>query len=396
MKPTQAGARGRAALVAAAVLGTVGALGMAPLPAHAADTVPLELFVGSQGQFLPVIEVSVNGSDPLRMLADTGSNILVTFPGALATATTPPFDTGIAHTANYTGTQATGEVATAFVTIGGHTTPQPIAFLDASTCTPACLGTGIGAGLDGILGIGQAQLSLSSGPDTYNLYSALAQLGGTIAEGYTVRLATSGSSLELGAPSPGPDDIVIPQALATGVYGNGWPIHEKRVDLCFRIDTATQCLGTTVDTGELSATLMGTVFLPWVDLFAHPVHVPGVDITHEGTVLAGTPISYLTPDGQTVAAWTTSGNPFEAGYYSTTGVPYLNTGNGFFLGRAVGFDFRRGLIVLPETAQPQLAATGTAPAPHTTILALGAVLTGLAFAVAGTAVRRRHSSRPGA
>lgn len=377
---------------AAGVLGVIAALAAAPAPAVAADTVPIEIFVGPQGQFLPVIDVSVNGSDPLRMLADTGSNILVTFPGALATATTPPVDTGIAHTANYTGTQASGEVATASVTVGGHTTPQPVAFLDASSCTPTCLGAGIGADLDGILGIGQAQLSLTSGADTYDLYSVLAQLGGPIAEGYTMRLTPTGGSLELGAPTPGAGDLVIPQALATGTYGNGWPIHEKRVDLCFRIDTATQCLGTTVDSGELSATLMGTQFLPWVDLFAHPVHVPGVDITHEGTVLAGTPISYLTPDGQTIATWTTADNPFEAGYYSTTGVPYLNTGNGFFLGRDVGFDFRRGLIVIPGSA-PALASTG-APAPDGTVLAVGLGILGAGLAVlAARLIAARRAAR---
>lgn len=377
-------AASRRVSAAAGVLGVIAALAAAPAPAVAADTVPIEIFVGPQGQFLPVIDVSVNGSESLRMLADTGSNILVTFPGALATATTPPVDTGIAHTANYTGTQASGEVATASVTVGGHTTPQPVAFLDASSCTPTCLGAGIGADLDGILGIGQAQLSLTSGVDTYDLYSVLAQLGGPIAEGYTMMLTPTGGSLEFGAPTPGAGDIVIPQALATGTYGNGWPIHEKRVDLCFRIDTATQCLGTTVDSGELSATLMGTQFLPWVDLFTHPVHVPGVDITHEGTVLAGTPISYLTPDGQPIAAWTTADNPFEAGYYSTTGVPYLNTGNGFFLGRDVGFDFRRGLLVIPGSA-PTLASTG-APAPGGTGLAVGLAILGAGLAVIGARV----------
>ncbi len=233
-----------------------------PTVAVAANpTVPLELATAPDGRFLPVIRVSINGSPELRMLADTGSNILVTFPGALDGVTTPVNDTGVAHTANYTGTQAVGTIAGATVTVetsgGPVSTVDPVWFVDATGCVPQCLGDAIDAHLDGIFGLSQGRLTIAAGLDSFDLFSPLAQLPGSDGEGYTVRLTETGGQLELGRPAEGSGDVVLQQTVAAGTYPTGLPIFEKRVPLCFQVGTVGSCLGTTVDSGEFTASLMG-------------------------------------------------------------------------------------------------------------------------------------------
>ncbi|MDP3209920.1 MAG: hypothetical protein Q8M65_12300, partial [Rhodoglobus sp.] len=295
------------ARVVAVLLVAIGLIAAAP-PAPAAAAGPvvmLEFATAPSGRFLPVIRVSINGSPPLRMLADTGSNILVTFPGALAGVTTPVTNTGVAHTANYTGTQAIGTIASATVTVdtsaGAIATTAPVWFLDATSCTPDCLGDGIGANLDGIFGLSQGQLTVTDPtvPTDYELFSPLAQLPGASGEGYTVRLGKTDGELELGRPIVGPSHTVLQQTLAAGAYPTGFSIYEKRVPLCFQVGGVGNCLGTTIDSGEFTASLMGTQFAtsPDITLLAHPVHVPGVDITREGAVNPGVAIGFSLTSG---------------------------------------------------------------------------------------------------
>ncbi len=345
-----------ARLLAVAVI-AVGILAIAPPAPVVAATpiVDLEFATAPDGRFLPVIRVSINGSPELRMLADTGSNILVTFPGALAGVTTPVDNTGLAHTANYTGTQAIGTIAGGTVTVntsaGPISTAAPVWFLDATSCDPDCLGDAIDAHLDGIFGLSQGQLTVTdaSGPTDYPLFSPLAQLPGSSGEGYTVRLGETDGKLDLGRPVVASGDTVLQQLLLGGTYPTGLPRYFKRVPMCFQVGGVDSCLDTTVDSGEFTASLMGAQFVasPDITLLAHPVHVPGVDITKEGSVNGGVGIGLsLSSGGPPYAQWLTGTQPHQMEYYSTTGQAFLNTGNGFFVGRSIGFDNTNGHVVI--------------------------------------------------
>lgn len=368
----------RLALLLVAVLAVLAV----PVPGHAAGPViPLTRHTASDGRFLPIIEVSVNGSDPIRMLLDTGSNIVVTFPGAIVNPTTPVTNMGIAHEAKYTGTSATGTIALATVGVGGVATPQPIAFLDATSCTPDCLGTSIGAGLGGIFGIAQEEIVVQ----THHLYSALAQLGGDLAKGYTVRLTDTGGTLELGTPNF-PNSVTLPQSATGGSYPNGFAQYAKRVPACFVVEAAEACLGTTIDSGELTSSLMGAQFLPWAAPVDPPVTIPGVDIELVGTMHEGTVVGMSAGAGAVpFTTWTVGPPPFGANLYEpeTGGDPYLNTGNQFFLGRAVGFDVEHGLAVIEV---PGLPATGADLRP----LAAAGLLVLVGVIIAG--MRRRAAT----
>lgn len=332
--------------VAALVAGSL--LPAAPASAAPVATIDLDRYTTASGTFLPIIHVSINGSDPIPMLMDTGSNIVVTFPGAIQNATTPVTDTGVAHTASYVGTSTSGTIGLGTVSIatqggGSIATPSTVAFLDGTVCTPDCLGDGIGAGLGGIFGVSQEAVSAGG----YHLYSALAQLGGTAAVGYTVNLTATGGTLELGAPDI-PGAVVVQQPSGSGTYPNGFPHYDKHIPLCLQIHTAEECAPTVVDTGELASFFMGAQFLPWANAIP-PVVIPGVGYTHVGNMIPGTPVGFAAASGgQPFAQWGIDSAPFGASLFepASGGSSSFNTGNQFFLGRAIGFDVENGRVLI--------------------------------------------------
>ncbi len=385
----------RRVIAAGAALVVLAAPLFVAAPASAeAPVIPLSRSTFVDGTFLPTIEVSFNGSAPYRMLLDTGSNIVVLFPTALPVTVPPITVTTTPHKAPYTGTEVEGFIALATVSVEdslGTTiaTPTPIPFLYGDACTPPdhCLGAGATPEIHGIFGIGQGLAPVPSVPagTTYDLYSALAQLGGETAQGFTVELTESGGTLELGPPTIGPSDAVLQQTAMSTAYPNGLPQHQKRVPMCMQIEVGQSCLGTTVDSGERTSSVMGDQFTQGITHTTPPSTPPvGVQILKAGEVDPGVPIGLSPPGGgQPFAQWFAGAAPYGATFFvpvpATPPNPaFLNTGNQLFLGRSIGFDLMNGAVIIGL-----LTAAPSAPS-------------GLAISVSGTAIDARWIAPDGA
>lgn len=376
-----AAAAGDDPVAAAASPAASAAAAPAALPA---DTIPLGIHETADGGFLPTVQISIDGGAPLTMMLDSGTAQLVTFPWAKDRIPDVD-DTGVPATQFYDGTTTKGTVALGSVTIGGQATTEPIAFVLGDECVSAnhghhCLGET--TEIDGVLGI--AQGSWVAGP--YQLYSAVNQLAPEVSAGLTVRLTSTGGTLTLGRPDlTAPGTAVLQRApLATG-YANGTPAFEKEAPLCVVIHNARRCAPTTVDTGEHGAMIMGREFEPFA---VHPLspHRSGeTSLWTLGPLATGTVVGFAEKavDGGSAfapfARWTVAA-PATAEYACVSapaaagncdGEPYFNTGNAFFLGRAIAFDSVTGQIGIGSSESApsvprQLEATAEDGALHAT------------------------------
>lgn len=354
-------------LVAAAAL--LGAVGVTAAPASAQTfaasptavqspgsptRIPVDLNLNvDTGTYLPLVQVSINGSAPITMMLDAGTNMMVTFPGVLDSVSPPPTNTGIPMGIDYNGTSTSGTLATATVSIGGVSTPQPIAFLDGSSCTPACLGASHGA--QGVLGIGQ-RVSTGHPASGYELYSALAQLGGDYAKGYSIDFTGSSPYLQLGAPTVvGGSDVVLQRETQgdNEHYSNGQTIYLPTSPMCWTIGSGpyiyTTCAETVIDTGEGAGIIRGEEYLPLVNPVNAPP-LPGSGIQLQGWLKQGTVVAISSSLGATpfTAYVAPDAAPYKMGLYTggAHGGSQFNTGNGFYLQHRVGFDNVTGSVVI--------------------------------------------------
>jgi hypothetical protein len=167
---TMSARRWTTAIAAAAVLAafTTGTASAAHAdPADPAIGIPVERGDMGGGRFLPVVEISINGSQPLRVMLDSGSPGLVIFPGRLAanTPTTPPVDTGIPTNLSYNSNTITGTIATGDFSINGTASPAAVTYVQADSCDPQCEGTPIP--LDGMMGVEQGLHVYTDGTTDY-------------------------------------------------------------------------------------------------------------------------------------------------------------------------------------------------------------------------------------
>jgi hypothetical protein len=331
--------------------------------------IPVELIQSVHGGYLPAVEVSINGSEPIKMMIDTGTNILVTFPDAIVGANPPVVDTGIAQGIDYNGTSTAGTIATGTVSVGNVSTPQPVAFIDGTSCVPVGKCLGWADGIDGVIGIGQRLNDTNShGNPDYDLYSALAQLSPELAAGYTVDFTTSNPVIRLGAPGVHADtDVTVPRPVDENKhYPTGQPVFLNPT-LCWTISSdqavVSSCNETVLDTGQSLGIVRGDVFDPVVTPDPGPP-LPGSGIYRVGMVNTGAVIAFATSETSDPfsSVVNTGKAPYTYGLYAgghvTSGI--YNTGNGFYLKHPVGFDNDSGAVVIG-------AAKGTPSAPREVI-----------------------------
>lgn len=377
---------GRALLAGALALGVSGAAlpgtpvplpPVSALPAAAAPVavLPVALLGTADGGFLPTVRITIGGGETLTMMLDSGTAQLVTFPWAadrIGTFT----DTGASGVQYYDGTTTTGTIARAAVELGGRTTADPVAFILGDACQSpggghACLGDT--REIDGVIGIAQG-FSVQHG---IQLYSPFTQLDPEAAAGLTVRLGPSGGTLELGAPDlTVPGTVLLHRPPETPGYDNGRPAFQKQAPMCVVIQNARACANTTVDTGEHGAMIMGAAFEPYAVQPLTPHESGETTLRTLSPIATGTVVGFAVPGdppGTTpFAQWTVSPPAIatyactssKAGAQDCDGVPFLNTGNALFLGRAVAFDSVTGAIGIgPSTsaasAPQQLTARAT-------------------------------------
>lgn len=346
---------------------------IASQPAEAAPggtqpVLPVDLITSLDGGYLPTVEVSINGSTPVKMMIDEGTSFLVTFPGSIIDPTTPIDTTGIPQSIQYDGTAASGQIALATVTLttstGTVSTPQQAAFLDAASCTPHCLGSQ--DGVQGVIGIAQSKNATENIDPTDGLYSVLAQLGPDYSSGYTIDFTGAAPGIRLGRPAAGAGgDTTIQREDQDGLhYPSGQRIFKPPV-ICWTIslgsNAGTSCKNTILDTGQSSGIINGEVF----DSVVTPISPSGTS-TAIARVSAGAVISFsVSATGPPFARLASTGevphlyNQFPVERSATA--DYFNAGSDFYLSHVIGFDNDDGAVVIH-------AATG-APAPPSAVTA---------------------------
>ncbi|WP_382304361.1 fibronectin type III domain-containing protein [Herbiconiux sp. UC225_62] len=342
------------ALVATALVAGIATSAHAAPPAP--PEIPVTLLTSETGSYLPRVEVSINGSDPIPMMIDTGTNFMVVFPDAIVNPTEPVFDTGIAQGIDYDGSSASGTIARAQVEVGGVvTTPGDVAFLDATSCTPHCLGYQDDIG--GVIGIGQRLADAHNEGDPKNdLFSPLAQLGEELSVGFTVDFTADDPVIRLGKPVDAGETDTVLQRTQDGdrFYPTGQPVFDEP-EVCWTIeyqgDHAKACNDTVFDTGQSTGMIRGDQFKPVVD----PVHStpePGSGAVLLGWVKTRASVSWATSStSEPYAEIEEPGvNPYRYGLYSQDKNETFNAGNGFYLKHTIGFDNTTGEVIISATA----------------------------------------------
>jgi hypothetical protein len=201
--------------------------------------------------------VSVDGSPPIGVLVDTGSNGLRIFASALGG--TSISSSNEALSVDFGGDLLAGHKASAVVHIGSMATASPISIqlVETFSCSPSFPDCNVSdntgtaytsAGINGILGIGLR-------PATDGLYSPLAQLGSPIADGFTIHfdgLDSTTGELRLGPPAT--EGSAQVQLERSGEFPNGlsaWS--DDTVSVCYSVNGAAPqpaCVDTVFDTGS--------------------------------------------------------------------------------------------------------------------------------------------------
>lgn len=330
--------------------------------------IPVTLVTSANGSYLPTVKVSINGSEPMTMMIDAGTSVLVAFPGSIVGANPPITTTDIPQGIDYDGTSASGVIATGTVTVGGVSTPHAVAFLDASSCTPHCLGAQ--DGIQGVIGISQPHYGLSrlKHPE-YELYSALAQLSPQLSAGYTVDFTAAQPVVRLGAPAAAGDgDTTIQRESFAGQhYPNGQPVFMQPT-LCWTISigtsVVTSCNATSLDTGQSTGMLKGSQFEPVITpVDASPQ--PGSGNQLLGMVKTGAVVRFASsPTSEPFSGIIEPGTePFVYGLFTSSN-PLYNIGNGFYLNHVVATDNNTGAVIIS-------AAHGIPSAPQSVTAVAG-------------------------
>jgi hypothetical protein len=217
-------------------------------PARVAPVTVAQYPDGS-GPFLRV-PLSLNGSPPLQVLLDTGSDGLRVFADALGETpverTSRPVDVEFGA-----GDRMSGVLARATVQVGEVATPAPIAFhiVDSFTCAPGTVGCDVfaQAGIQGILGV-----SLRPGVEP-DIYSPFAQLAPEDAAGFLLRVGEPVGELSFGPELLGLEGFARRSLPRAGLLPNGRPaFRDDTVEGCFRVNggpTTPPCIELVFDTG---------------------------------------------------------------------------------------------------------------------------------------------------
>ena len=280
-----------------------------PPDAAASVTVPFKIAsYPDDGGKLFLVSISVNGSPPIDVLLDTGSNGLLVFEEALqGTAVTVGAAALDAEFGN--GEKMVGHVATSLVSFGDVATAEPIDFhlvesFECASWNPSCDFAGGSAamltdvGIHGILGTSARRGQPS------NVYSPFAQLAPPLRDGYVIH--TGGFDATAGEIRFGNafDDVAGFATIALpsgGAHPNGLPAWgDDRIQACFKVNgaaVAPPCTDVVFDTGS-SADIIYAPNLP-PDALDFDVLAPGVEF--EATVQPVFEMKYTVGQPQTAS-----------------------------------------------------------------------------------------------
>lgn len=290
--------------------------------------VPVTVQTGSNGLFYLTVEVAVGGGQAVPVLLDTGSGGLIIESSAVGSSTT---STGASFTQSYDSGNATTELVQAPVTIGSLSTPSPIA---VGVVQGAASSSILPSGVKGILGI-DSTLHTTSG---VNLYSPLLQMGGALASGFTITMASSSSAALVVGPvtSTSGATVLALSAASPSTYPTGAAAYLKYVNLCWTVGSASSCQPTTLDTGGQT-----------------PV-APVSGAPQQGDQVApGTSVTIAAPAGGATLSQFTAASQGPTAVEVTapsSSDPSGNSGNQFFIGKQIGFDYAGGRVLVSSAS----------------------------------------------
>lgn len=223
-------------------------------------TVPLSVRggVGTATGATPVIRIKVGNGFAIPVVLDTGSvGLHVYSAGVPSGAGSGVTRTNHANSISYVdGTQQTGIVAKAKITVGSLTTSQPISFglitkVGCVSSHPQCptrngMQALVRSGRYGTMGIG---IVPSGGlPPNPLLY-----LGPPYSQSWSIGLSGSGGKLVLGVANPSKPIAVLKMPSANGVPG----FNDRKMPVCWTLGKLKHCGPTLFDSGEASMKVFG-------------------------------------------------------------------------------------------------------------------------------------------
>lgn len=296
-------------------------------------TVPIKLVEkdGARGKAKMVVTIAVGDGEPVKVLLDTGSSGLVLKDSALGK---DHRSTGKRTKISYVDSSLTADIVEAPVRFTSAAEDLATPHMKIASFQGDPLKHLADFGADGILGIAQGTNS-SEHPE---LLSPLHHLPEPFSRGFTIgglQGDGSGGELSLGQVQKARDSVAVPMKKADFEYPNGSPGYKKSLPLCWTIGDAKACGDTTVDTGANAGIVSSTV-MP--------------DAPRKGQrIRQNAPV--------TIGSDSTVFCEFTAGASKADAAPRymdrrtMNTGIRVFLTHTVGFDLKRGQMVLtPENA----------------------------------------------
>lgn len=229
-----------------------------------ATSVPVSVATTGTGAYKLTARIRLGGDAPIVVQLDSGSTGLRIDPDVLPSGVTPM---GPSHTETFGGERTLqGPTALVPVTIGGVTTPEPIAAMVVETVTcgesTACrtddgvAGFADLAGISGIMGIGLDPVGLKGG-----VFNPLLQLAPEVSSGFAIAVdRQAGGTLTLGqaAAPEGAVAVAVPPSIPLPNGRPGWEDHH--VALCWRVGSAVGCGSTILDTGGTSPEIPASFF----------------------------------------------------------------------------------------------------------------------------------------
>ncbi|WP_326689015.1 hypothetical protein OIE63_18875 [Streptomyces sp. NBC_01795] len=301
-----------------------------PAQPGASASVPIKLARAGTGRKM-VVTIAVGDGEPVKVLLDTGSSGLVLKDSAFGKDQRP---TGEKTKVTYGGFSLAGDIVKAPVRFTSATSdlatePMKVAsFHGDPTKTMASTGT------VGILGIAAG----TAASTTPKLLSPLVHLPEPYSTGFTIRGIRedlSSGKLSVGKVQETSDSVAVPMLKAGFTYPNGSPGYKKLIRLCWTVGDAKSCAKTSPDTGGTSGTVSSTL-------------MPNAPRT--GTsITKGTPIT-IGSDSKVLCRFEAGANRSTQPAPRLNDHPNMNTGIRFFFANTVGFDLKRGQVVITPDA----------------------------------------------
>lgn len=304
----------------------------------------------SNGNMSPIVEVTIGDNPPVPLTLDTGSVGMRVFSRVIDGSPS----SGVSRTSRRDaityadGSDWSGNIATAIVTIGGikTTTAVPFELVDKVVCeesTPQCPAAGGTAsyqyyGSDGILGIGlygtqpddPASNPLLGLPGAYGQYWAvqMAQDRGPDTDGHLV----------LGSPAPSTGTTVIHlESVWTDAGDLAWNDAPR---LCWEIASRSYCEPTVFDTGSQLMYIKSK--------FLFDRHAVSCACFGDKMLASDLPVSVsLSKQDHPFWTFTSGGDPGASEVnVADTGQQIVNSGVQAFFGRDFYYDYTDGTIAI--------------------------------------------------